>query len=199
MSARYARHATLTYLTAAVLCVALPLVVPGEHQRVAMTIALFVGAPLAAVAVLLATLSVALGLQERSDWFVAVAFSFAAVLSVQPASYWWPVVGSGLGRVGPAVIAAASVALGWLALRTWRAPSRARHVLGIGVALVAARLAASAYQAVFDPSSGIEAVSDSMSAFLFDTGFAAGVMLLGLALHWLLGPRVNPAGRLTRA
>lgn len=199
MSASYARHTTVTYSSAAVLCVALPLIVPGEHQPVAISVALCLGAPLAAVAVLLATLQVALGLETRSDWFVAAAFSVAAVLSVQPASYWWPAVGAGLGRLGLAAIAAASVALVRLALRTWRAPSRARHGLGIGVVLVAGRLAASAYQAAFNPSSGMEAVAESMSAFLLDTALAAVVLLLGLVGHWLLASGAKPARRLTGA
>ena len=84
MRASYARRTTLTYASAAVLCVTLPLVVPAEHGPVAMTMALFVGAPLAVLAVLLALLHIAVGLQARVDWLIATVFAVAAVLGMQP-------------------------------------------------------------------------------------------------------------------
>lgn len=157
MRASYARRITLTYASAAVLFVALPLVTPAEHEPVAMTMALFVGGPLAVLAALLALLHIAVGLQARADWLIATVFSVAAVLGMQPMWYWWPALGSWLVRVGPVTSAFASAALAWLAVRVWRASSPARSVLVIGVALVSLRLAASAHVAIAEGPSGCRA------------------------------------------
>jgi len=194
MRASYARRTTLTYAIAAVLCVALPLVTPAEHEPVAMAMALFVGAPLAVLAVLLALLHVAVGLQARADWLIAMVFSVAVVLGMQPMWYWWPSVGSGLVGVGPVTSAFAGAALAWLAVRVWRATSPARYVLGIGVGLVSLRLAASAYFAITDVQIGIDAAAQSTSDFLVYCAVAAVVLLVGLIGHRLLRQRAAAGG-----
>ena len=199
MRASYARRTTLTYASAAVLCVVLPLVTPAEHEPVAMTMALFVGAPLAVLAVLLALLHIAVGLQARADWLIATVFAVAAVLGIQPMWYWWPALGTWLVRVVPVTSAFASAALAWLAVRAWRASSPTRYVLGSGVGLVSLRLAASAYLAIFDVRIGIDAAAQSMSDFLVDCAVAAVVLLVGLIGHKLFRRRATAAGRLTRA
>lgn len=191
MPASYAQRTTITYAGAAVLCVALPLVVPAEQAPVAMTMALFVGAPLAVLAVLLACLHIAVGLQARAEWLVATAFAIAAVLGTQPLWYWWPGFGSILVRAGPVASAAASCALAWFAIRVWRASSSTRYVLGIGVALVALRFATSAYLAVADDSGGIEAAAQAMTEFLIDCVVAAVVLLTGLVGHRLFRQRAR--------
>jgi len=164
-----------------------------------MTMALFVGGPLAVLAVLLALLHIAVGLQARTDWLIATVFSVAAVLGMQPMWYWWPALGSWLVSVGPMTSAFASAALAWLAVRAWRASSPTRYVLGIGVGLVSLRLAASAYLAIADVSIGMDAAAQSMSDFLVDCAVAAVVLLVGLIGHRLFRHRATEAGRLTRA